>query len=125
MSMKEVIESIEREMFDRAAREENKKIQEFLDRKGKYYIYIANFLAVPMRYEVIGHELAVDTVPVIHIKFENGKTDEISMKELMKFDTLDKCKMQCEKLNKDMEKHRRMWERDSRYIKGIGGCKNE
>lgn len=96
MSMSEIIQSMEREMFDRATRE-------------KYYIYIHRFLAEPMRYTIIGEEYAKDTVPMITIEFENGKVQEVSLIELMKFDTMDKCKMQCEKLNKDMEKYREDW----------------
>lgn len=125
MSMREIIESIEREMFDRATREENNLTREFLNRKEKYYIHIHSFLAEPMKYKVMGEEYAKDTVPVVTIEFENGKVQEVNLTELMEYDTLEKCKIRCEKMNKDMQKYREDWNKNFPYIQYLLGESHE
>lgn len=106
MSMSEVIRDIERDLYESTARKESDKLKEFLNKENKHYIFIHGFFAQPMNYEVIGIEFAANTIPVVTIEFENGKMREVSSLELMKYDTFHKCQIQCEKLNKDMRKHR-------------------
>lgn len=99
--------------------EEIKQCREFLKKENKYYIYITNFFAQPMIYEDLGFSCGVDEVPIVGIKYENGEESEVSITELMKYDTLEKCERRCEELNEKMKGYRESWSKDSWRLKQL------
>lgn len=118
MNLRKIEVSV-KEASENAKRE--KSIQEFLDTKDKYYIYIKGFFAVPLKYKIIGCWAAYQEVPRIEIEFENGVIDERTINELMSCYILEDCKRQCEKLNDEMEQHRNMWQIDKWRLKEVVG----
>lgn len=86
--------------------EEIKQCREFLKRENKCYIYISDFLARPMGYETLSFPCAYKEVPIIKIKYSNGIESEVLITELMKYDTLEKCKKRCKEFNEEMKEYR-------------------
>lgn len=101
------------------AEAETLSMQAFLDMENKYYIYINDFFATPMKYRAIRYWVGYQEVPRIEIEFENGVIDERNINELMSCYTLEDCKEQCQKLNDEMEKHRNMWQINKYRLKGV------
>lgn len=96
--------------------------QEFFDMEDKYYIYIIDFFAIPLKYTIVGYNVAYQEVPMIKIEFENGVVDERNINELMSCYKLEDCKDQCERLNRKMENYRNMWQIDKRRLKEVMGA---
>lgn len=116
---KKVIHDFKRKEEEDNEPEEIKQCREFLKRENKYYIYITNFFAQPMIYEDLGFSCGVDEVPIVGIKYANGEESEVSITELMKYDTLEKCERRCEELNEKMKGYREDWYGDSHIIKQL------
>lgn len=104
--------------------EEEKKYIDFIKTENKYYVYINNFLATPMRYKILGVIYAYNTVPIASIRFENGILAEHNIDELVSCYTLENCIKQCEQLNEEMKEHRESWSEDcwrlEQLMQGVG-----
>lgn len=96
-------------------------VQEFFEMEDKYYIYIKDFFAVPIKYRVMGYWVGYQEVPRIQIEFENGVVDERNINELMSCYKLEDCKDQCERINRKMEHYRNMWQIGKYRLKGVMG----
>ena len=99
--------------------EEIKQCREFLKRDNKCYIYITNFFAQPMIYEALGFSCGYMEIPIVKIKYSNGMESEISITELMEYDTLEKCEKRCEELNEKMKEYRESWKEDYWRLKQL------
>lgn len=99
--------------------EEIKQCKEFLKRENKCYIYITDFFAQPMIYEALGFSCGYMEIPIVKIKYSNGMESEISITELMEYDTLEKCEKRCEELNEKMKEYRESWKEDYWRLKQL------
>lgn len=97
MSMGQVIESIEREAFERAT----KTIE-----RG-FCIVVRESYATVVPFTTISCERATDTVPLYRVRLQSGEIEEYNETELLF--SKDEQEEMCKKFNNRMAKNRKMW----------------